>query len=76
MPEYSVFIFVFCLEPTVRKQLDEKDIRHYHGNFYESTIFKLHDHSYVQSSLATITRHFDNGIWKTPYSWRFYMHGS
>ena len=23
----------------------------------------------------TITRHIDNGIWKTPYSWRFYGHG-
>ena len=63
MPGYSVLSFLFfCLDSMVREQLDEKDFRHYHGNFYESTILRLHDHNYVQSSLATITRHFDNGI--------------
>ena len=29
-----------------------------------------------ESSFATITRHFDNGIWKTHYSWKLYGHGS
>ena len=56
--------------------MNENNFRHYHGNFFESTILKLHDHNYVQSSLAAITRYFDSGIWKTPYSWPFYMHGS
>ena len=27
---FCVFIFIFCLEPTVREQLDEDDFRHYH----------------------------------------------
>ena len=59
---FCVLIFIFSLEPTVREQLDENDFRHYYGNFFESTILKLPDHNYVQSSFATITRHFDNGI--------------
>ena len=54
--------FIFCLEPTVREQLNENDLRHYYGIFFESTIPKLFNHSYVQSSFFTITRHFDNGI--------------
>ena len=59
---FCVLIFIFSLEPTVREQLDENDFRHYYGNFFESTILKLPDHSYVQSSFATVTKHFDNGI--------------
>ena len=62
MPWYFVFPFSFCLEPTVTEQLDENDFRHYYGIFFESTILKLLDHSYVQSFFATITKHFDNGI--------------
>ena len=61
-PWYSVFSFLFCLELTVREQLDESDFRHYYGIFFEGTMVKLLGHSYVQSSFATITRHFDNGI--------------
>ena len=38
--------------------------------------WKLLDISYVKISYSTITRHINNGIWKTPYSWRFYGHGS
>ena len=60
---FCVFIFIFCLEPTVREQLDENDFRHYYGIFFDYTILKLLDRSYVQSSFATITRRFDNGTW-------------
>ena len=42
--------------------------------FPESIILKVLNHSYIQSFLSTITRHPDNGIWKTPYNWRFYGH--
>ena len=56
------FLFFFCLEPTVREQLGENNFRHYYGIFRQSAILKLLDHSYVQSSFATISRHFDNGI--------------
>ena len=44
--------------------------------FFNSVISKVIDHSYVQSSFSTITRHLDNGNWKTPYSGRFYRHES
>ena len=56
------FIFISCLEPTVSEQLDENDFRLYYDNFFESTILKLFEHSYVPSSFTTIKRHFDNGI--------------
>ena len=35
---FCVFIFIFCLETTVREQLDENNFHHYYGNFFESTI--------------------------------------
>ena len=60
---FCVVIFIFCLEPTVRQQLDENDFRHHYGIFFESTILKLLDHSYVQSSFAKSRRHFGNEIW-------------
>ena len=65
---FCVLICILSLEPTLREQLDENDFRHYYGIFFRSTLLKLPDHSYAQSSFAAITRHFDNGIWKTPYS--------
>ena len=43
--------------------MHENNFRQYYGIFFESTILKLLDHSYVQSPFATITRYFDNGIW-------------
>ena len=52
---FRVFILIFCLEPTVREQLDQNDFRHYYGNFLESTILKLPDYIYVENSFATIT---------------------
>ena len=60
---FCVFIFIFSLEPTVREQPDENDFHRYYSIFFESTILKVLDHSYFQSSLARIRRHFDNGIW-------------
>ena len=30
---FSAFIFIFCLEQTLREQIDENDFRHYYGNF-------------------------------------------
>ena len=71
---FCVLIFIFSLEPTVKEQLDENDFRHYYGNYFGSTILKLPDHSYIESSFAAIMRHIDNSIWKTPYSLKFYGH--
>ena len=62
-----------------REQLDKNNFCHCYSFFFcfffENTILKVLDYSYVQSSFSTITRHFDNSIWKTPCNWRFYEHG-
>ena len=56
-----------------REKVDENEIRYCYGkSFFESVIPKIIDHNYVQSSFSTIAMHLDNGIWKTPYNWRFY----
>ena len=71
---FWVFIFIFCWEPTVREQLNKNDFCHYYGNFFESTVLKLLDHSYVHihSNYEALWQQH----WKTPCSWRFYGHGS
>ena len=55
---FCVSIFIISLKPTLREELDENNVRHYYGNFFENTIPKVLDHSYVQNSFARITRHF------------------
>ena len=62
--------YFFCLEPTVKRTLG------WERSFLKVLLKKLLDISYVQSSLSTFTRHTDNGIWKTSWSWRFYSNGS
>ena len=76
---YSMFLFLFfCLEATLEKK-----------NTWMRTIsimvmvtvpkvilWNVLDISYVQSFFSTISRHNDNGIWKAPYSWRYYRHWS
>ena len=65
-----VSIFIFLFRTNGKRTIDESDLRHYYGHFFESTILKLLDHSYVQSSFATFRRHFDNfnAFEVTPYS--------
>ena len=71
---FYVFILIFCLELTVREQLDENEFHHYYGILFESTILKLLDHSYVKVLLqqlgGTLTMEFKT----TPYSCSFYGH--
>ena len=31
---FCVLIFIFCLEPTIREQMDENNFRHYYGVFF------------------------------------------
>ena len=59
----QVFLFYFVLEPTVRKQLDENDSCHCYGIFFRKCHSETTWSSYVQISVATTTRHFENGIW-------------
>ena len=66
--------YFFCLELTVKKNTWMIMISIMVMVIISKLPFwKLLDISYVQSSFPTITRHIDNGIWK---SWRFYGHGS
>ena len=62
MPWHSVFSFLFFLfrNNVIREQLDENDFRRCYVFFPESIIPKVLDHSYVQSSLSTITRQRDS----------------
>ena len=47
----------------IRDQLYQNDFCCCYGEiFFESVIAQVLDHSYVQSSFSTITRHLDNGI--------------
>ena len=60
---FRVFIFIFCLETTVR---EDKWIRTTSAAamliFFQNVIPKVLDLSYVQSSFPRTTTHIDNGI--------------
>ena len=60
----GVFIFIFCLETTVRENnwMRTNSVAVI-VIFCESVIPKVLDNSYVQGSFSTITRHLDNCIW-------------
>ena len=66
---FRIFIFIFFLflEPTLRKDVyirrTSATVISY-GNFLKLLSWKLLDHSYVQSSLSTITSHIDSNILK------------
>ena len=55
---FCAFIFIFCLEPTVKKQPMTTTSVTIMVIFFEKTILELLDHSYVESSFANIRRHF------------------
>ena len=75
IPWYFVFSFLFfCLEKRHKRTTECKRLPSLLFFFFESITRKVLDHSYVQSSLSTITRHLGSGIWKTPYNWIFYGH--
>ena len=45
---FCVSIFIFCLERTVREELDENNFRHCYGIFSESTMLKLLDQAMLK----------------------------
>ena len=70
---YSVFSFLFfSFEATIKRTLGWEHFCHGHDNYFKSTILKVTWYQ-LFSKFSTITRHIDNGIWKTPYSWKFYL---
>ena len=72
VPCYSVFSFLFLFLNTWMRTNSVRVMI----TFSKLPFQKLLDISYVQSSFSTIARYIDNGIWKTPYSLRFYRLGS
>ena len=61
---FCVFIFIFVFRNNVvREQLGQNNFCRCYGFFFKSIIPKALDHNDVQSSLSTITKHLDNGIW-------------
>ena len=81
--------YILFTNNSIREELDQNDFGRYYGNFFfEKVISKILDHSYVQSSFSSTSsssihnyeapwkRILKDGIWKTPYNWRFYGHGS
>ena len=68
---YSVFLFLFFLfRSNSKKNTWMRMI------FFTVMVIILKVTWYqLFSKFSTITRYIDNGIWKTPYSWRFYGHG-
>ena len=85
VPWYSLFSFLFfCLEPMVKKNIWMRKISVKVMVIISKVLFwklldiskNISDISYVQSTFLTFTRHIDNGISKTPCSWRFYGNGS
>ena len=69
----EISMVFFFLEPTVRKNTWMRTtFVTVTVNFLTVPFWKLLHHSYVQSFFSKITRHIDNSIWETLYSWRFY----
>ena len=67
MAWYSTCSLLLLLFRTSVKKghLDENDFRYCYGNFFfESSILKVLDHSYVQSSFSRIKWHIENSIVK------------
>ena len=65
-----IYLFIyFCLEPTVWKNTWMRTTSAIvMVIFSKLLLWKLLDHSYVQSSFWTTLRPIDNGIWETLYS--------
>ena len=59
---FCVSIFIFCLEPTVREQLDENE------KLLDQAMFKVLSQQ-LQDTLTTVFETIH-------YGWRFYGHGS
>ena len=73
---FSVFTFIFLPRIIDKKEhLDENDPVTIMAIISNVLFWKLLVITYLKSYFSTITRHIDNGFWKTPCSWRFCGHG-
>ena len=60
---FCVSSFILFLEATVREQLNGNDFGHCYDFFFRKYRPETAWSSYVQSSFAAITGHFENAIW-------------
>ena len=63
---FRVFIFIFCLETTVRE--NKSDFARYYSNFFfKSVISNILGDSFeytFEYTSSAITKHLGNGIWR------------
>ena len=75
---FCVSIFIFCLEQTVREQLDENDFRRYYGIFFKVP-FRKYLINYT-TTLKVLSQQLQDTLtvaFRTiHFSWKFYGHGS
>ena len=75
------FLYLFLLfrskdkKSTWSRNLDENDFRQVYDNYFKIVILKVTWYQLFWK-FSAIMRHIDRGILKSPYSWRFYEHGS
>ena len=69
---FCVSIFIFCLEPTEREELDENDFRHYYGIFFR----KYHSKTTWSQLYSKLFRNNYKAFETMHYCWRFYEYGS
>ena len=55
--------------------MNENKFCHVYGYYFKNAIQKVTWYQ-LFSKFSTIMRHIAKGIWKAPYSWRFYEQGS
>ena len=60
---FCVSIFIFRLEPTLRQQLDENNLRRCYGIFFESTILKLLDQATFKVLSQQLQDTLTTAIW-------------
>ena len=74
MPRYSLFsLLFFCLKKNIWMRTIPVTVMAVISNvlFWKLLVII----TYLKSYFSAITRHIDNGFWKTLCSWRFYRHG-
>ena len=74
---FRVFTFIFLFRTNVKKNTWIRTTFVIVMVIFSNVPFrKLFDHCYDLTSFSIITSYINHGIWKTPYSWRFYRHRS
>ena len=72
-----VYFYFFCLEATLGKDTKMRATSATVMAIFSRVLFrKLLDHSHDKVSPQQLRGTLTTSFWRTPYSWRFYGHGS